>query len=255
MATEEKHPETANEVNLEESPPEINIDLDDPSTAEFKNAVESHYKKFCESLVKEYLEIKAAYNKDFDAKFDNTNKNHKAEYEERNQQISALSEELQFKQRRLEHLLLAIENFVTLKYRRIHLRKMIDQWREDNIIKRKVKTHEIYADNYAKRKLGHKCFAGWRKETHISRKRMIEQEFAFKVEQVKTGKLAIYDKKIREYLTKIEAAKRILAEEIAIKEKLTLQYEQALGRGVDVLSKETQVISSNPMITGMFNER
>ncbi len=247
MATEEKHAEPLNEGD--ENPPEIPIDLSDPSTFEFKRAFGEHYQKFCESLVQEYLKIKSAYTESFNAQFESIHKAHTDEYEERNQQITTLNEEFQAKQRRMDHLLTAVENFTALKYHRILLRKLLDGWREKHSRKHRIQARRIYADNHAKRRLAHKGFLGWRKQTHVERKRVIEQEFAFKVEEVKTGTIAVYDKKIREMLAKIEAAKRILAEEIAVKEKLTLQYENALGRGVDVLSRETQVISSNPLIT------
>jgi len=241
-----------NEQVPEEKVPEIQIDLSDAATIEFKRAFNEEYAKFCEALKQDYLKVKAQYHKEFNEKFENINKTHKQAYEEMNNQINELKEDFQNKDRRSNHLLGAVENFIALRYRRIFLRKVVDAWRLKHKKSHLIKAHEIYADNYAKRRAAQKSFIGWRKETHVARKRIIEQEFAFKVEELKTGKLAVYDRKIREALTKIEAAKRILAEEIEIKDKLTAQYEQALGRGVGALSKETQVISNNPLIAGIL---
>ena len=173
------------------------------------------------------------------------------EYVERNQKIEGLGEQALARQKRQEQLLLIVERFIVLKWIRIQSRKVLDAWKDVHKERHHIKGLEVYSDNFSKRRLMQKCFLMWRKDTHLTRKKIIEQEYTFKLEKLKTGKLAEHDKRIREMLTRIEAGKRILAEEIAVKEKLTLEYEQALGRGVDALSRETQVISANPIVAGM----
>ena len=238
----------SHENNMEEQ--EVQIDLSDPAVQEFKAAFEDQYQRYCEALFQEYSKVKKSYTDVMRKEFDELHKKHKGQYEVRNQKITDLTDQLNFEQRKMDHLLNAIQNFIQLKKKRVHMKKALDQWRNSHKAEKEAKARKIYINNYEKRRLLYRTFLAWRKQAHLSRKREIEQEYAFKIEQLKIKKLAIYDKKIKEMLTKIEAARRILAEEIAVKEKLTLQYEQALGRGVNVLSRETQIISNNPLVTG-----
>lgn len=236
--------------NADENEQEAQIDLSDPAIQEFKAAFETQYLKYSEALFQEYLKVKKSYTDVMEAKFDELHKEHKGQYEVRNQKIVNLTDQLNSDQRRMDHLLDAIQNFILLKQKRVKLRKALDQWKSSHRAEKEAKARKIYFSNYEKRRLMKRSFLGWRKEAHLSRKREIEQEFVFKTEQLKNQKLGAYDRRVKEMLAKIEAARRILAEEIAVKERLTLQYEQALGRGVNVLSKETQIISNNPLVTG-----
>lgn len=153
----------------------------------------------------------------------------------------------------MAHLLETIENLFRLNNYRHYLKKGFKQLKDHCKAEAKIKAHKVYANNHSKRQLMKKSFLGWRKETHLARKRLIEQEFNFRIEDLKIKKLGAYDRRAKDMLARIEAARRILAEEIAVKERLTLEYEEALERGVNVLSKETQIISTNPLVTGHFS--
>lgn len=186
-----------------------------------------------------------------DEAFQNECKKSNEEYSERNQQISQIGENCKVTVNRAEALMEIIDRFIALKYRRKFTRKIWMAWKSVHSDLKREKMLEIYSDNFQKRRLMQKCFIQWRKDTHTVRKHLIEQEYTFKMEKMKTGRVGECDKTLREMLAKIEAAKRILKEEIDAKEHLTQEYELALGRGVGALSKETQVISSNPIIGGM----
>ncbi len=229
----------------------LEIDFSDPTIAEYDRLFSSQYEDFAKHLTEEYTKVRNAYAGEQAAIFEAQKKHNSEEYSERNQQIETLGEACKAKLNRVDQMLEIVERFVVIKYRRILTRKLLDVWKAWHKSEHRLSGLEVYTDNYGKRRLMQKCFLGWRKSTHVTRKRLIEQEYAFKLEKLKTGKLTEYDNRVREMLARIEAAKRILAEEIAIKEKLTMEYEQALGRGVGALSKETQAISSNPIIAGI----
>ena len=173
-----------NSVHDEENAEEVHIDLSDPAVQEFKAVFEDQYQKYCESLCQEYLKVRKAYTDDLRAKFDEVHNEHKAQYETRNQKISGLGDDLNFNNHRMDHLLESVENFIWLKRKRLLLRRSIDSWKMDHKAEKDAKARKIYVDNYSKRRLVQRGFLGWRKQTHLAKKRAIEQEYAFKIEQI-----------------------------------------------------------------------
>eukprot|EP00831_Metopus_contortus_P004948 TRINITY_DN1184_c0_g1_i2.p2 TRINITY_DN1184_c0_g1~~TRINITY_DN1184_c0_g1_i2.p2 ORF type:complete len:296 (-),score=65.27 TRINITY_DN1184_c0_g1_i2:156-1043(-) len=233
--------------NVEDEAPRI--DSSDPLSLEFGKTFDEQYQLFAEGLAAQYKVAKQKIVAKIEEDFNEECRQRREEYLERNQLIENCREEAQFADSSAEHRLEVIGRFIDLKQNRLLKRRILDYWKSSFAEEKRRQKLAIYETNRYKRILLKKAFLILRREAHNEKKREIEQEFNFKREQLKSTTLSSYDSRIREMMVKIEAAKQILTEEIDVKERLTLEYESALNRGVGSLSKETQIISANPIVS------